>query len=136
MSDYSFKASLRISSVQLQPSEVSRILQTEASVTYLVGELKSPRNPKSQLYDENLWIYRSDLNESATFQDHVGVLVDLLERVDPAIYDQLRSKLTDIDLFCMFRSTNGQGSAELDANILQRLGRLKVGIVIDLYPPV
>ena len=40
-----------------------------------------------------------------------------------------------IDFFCGYSSASGQGGAKLDGDLLERLGKMRLDLTIDLYPP-
>jgi hypothetical protein len=127
-------ASLRISTEEINTDFISSALQTPPTVQHLKGEHRSKRNPKSSVFEESIWIYRSPLPDSAELHEHIENLLDLLESKHDAL-GSIRSRVSVIDIFCMFGSENGQGSMELDPPLLQRLVKQQISLTLDLYPP-
>jgi hypothetical protein len=125
------KASLRISSTTLQPSEIAEIIGLEATKTHTKGTLKNSRF--TLVWPTSLWLLNSPLSDQNGMADHLRFLLDLLEPKMDAL-KQLFEKC-QIDLFCGFSSDSGQGGFTLDAVTLSRLSKLCVPLVLDLYPP-
>lgn len=127
-------ASLRIFTDESSLSFVSSALQIPPSVQHLKGEHRSKRNPKSSVFEQSVWIYRSPLPRSVELSEHLEQLLSLLELKRQAL-KAIRRRVTSVDIFCMFSSESGQGSMELDALLLQRLAKQQIDVTIDLYPP-
>jgi hypothetical protein len=101
---------------------------------HLKGEPRSKRNPASSVFEESVWLYQSPLPDTSDLHAHLEHLVNLLEsRVQEM--GGIRDRLRSVDIFCMFSSENGQGSAELSSGLIRRLGECGVDLIIDLYPP-
>ena len=127
-------ASLRISTGEVNPDFISSALQTLPTVQHLKGDHSSKLNLKSYVFEESIWIYRSPSPDSAELHEHIENLLDLLESKHEAL-ELIRSRVTLMDIFCMFSSENGQGSMELDPVLLERLAKQKISLILDLYPP-
>src|SRR4051812_15109478 len=84
--------------------------------------------------NKHKWMLVSKISDTRPLSEHIEKMVDLLERRGPVPPD-LKKNIREVSIFCMFSSETGQGSAELNAELMQRLANLQVGIVIDLYPP-
>jgi hypothetical protein len=125
------KASLRISSTTLQPSEIAEIIGLESTKTHTKGTLKNSRF--TLVWPTSLWLLNSPLSDQNGMADHLRFLLDLLEPKMDAL-KQLFEKC-QIDLFCGFSSGSGQGGFELDPVTLLRLSKLGIPLVLDLYPP-
>lgn len=134
MSEKTAGASLRILTKEISPRVISETLGLPPSRQHLKGELRSKRNPLSSVFEENLWIYESPLSSSCELHEHIDAILQLLESKGSAL-DAIRDRCTAIDVFCMFSSENGQGSAELSLDLLRRLAKQQVDLIIDLYPP-
>ena len=80
------------------------------------------------------WIYESPMPDSKELSDHIAYLVNVLESRQ-SLFDSVRDHLEAATIFCFFSSRGGQGSAELSVDLISRLSKLRVDIVIDLYPP-
>ena len=127
-------ASLRISTEEMNLDFISSALQTPSTAQHLKGDRSSKLNPKSYVFEESIWIYRSPLPDSAELHEHIENLLDLLESKHEAL-ELVRNRVTLMDIFCMFSSENGQGSMELDPVLLERLAKQKISLILDLYPP-
>jgi hypothetical protein len=128
------RAALRIRTEAQDPAFLSEALGVEPSRTHLRGDTVSQRRPDGPRLAFTTWIYDSPLSTRAELAEHITYIVTLLEDRLPGL-DRIRGRITTFDIFCMFSSTSGQGSAELDAALLIRLAALKIDLIIDLYPP-
>ena len=120
MSEIATKASLRFFTNETNVNFISEALNVTATSQHLKGELCSKRNPKSSVFKYSVWIYESSLSDSSELHEHLNELLKFLE-VKQADIQAIRNRLTSMDIFCMFSSENGQGSAELEAALLKRL---------------
>ena len=127
------KASFRIFSATLDPDAISEVIGLSPSAQHRKGEPKSKRLP-DVFWDENYWSYKSPLSEVSELHEHLNFLAEILEPKQKAI-ESIRHATTGIDIFCMFSSENGQGSAEFDPLLLKRLAGLNIEVILDLYPP-
>jgi hypothetical protein len=126
------KACFRISGDALQPDEVTRELDLEATSSGLKGGALSSSRRKQPLRT-SIWILNSPLDDHTPLEDHLAWLLDTLEPrlgVINAIAKQHKT-----DFFCGFSSDNGQGGCTFDAVLLERLARLGIPLGLDLYPP-
>ena len=127
-------ASLRILTRETDLEFLSQALGVAASRQHLKGERRSKRNPNSSVYEESLWIYNSPLPDSSELHEHIDCILTLLES-NRIVLDEIRARIIVIDIFCMFSSENGQGSADLNAGLIKRLADQSLDLIIDLYPP-
>jgi hypothetical protein len=126
------RASLRVFSDTLQASDITTLLGMEPSRSYFKGQPVSSRNPKT-LRRKSAWIFKSGLEQDPDLAAHLRRLLDFIEpRLDRL--DTLRETCR-VDLFCGFASESGQGGTTLDSALLARLGRLRLDLTMDLYPP-
>lgn len=125
------KATLRIFSKTIDPSEIGKRLGLEATKTHAKGALRSPRH--EAVWPTSMWSLNSPLSDHSDMTDHLRYLLDLLEPKMQALEHLARD--CKIDLFCGFSSGNGQGGFVLDPLTLSRLAALKIPITFDLYPP-
>jgi hypothetical protein len=63
---------------------------------------------------------------------HIEQLVSFFEERS-TVFEQLSQKC-DFLIFCGFASANGQGGFVLNSELLVRMGKLKIDLVLDLYP--
>jgi len=134
MSGISSKASLRIFTDEADASFISTTLQVQPTTQHSKGERRSKRNPNSSVFDQSVWIYDSQLPDTCELHEHLNNLLHVLE-AKQARLASIRNQIASIDIFCMYSSENGQGSAEVDSILLRRLADQKLDLIIDLYPP-
>lgn len=134
MSEISTAASLRISTDESALEFVTEALGVASTRQHIVGERRSPRNPQSSTFEQSIWIYESTLPDSAELHEHIESILTLLEAKALAM-DNVRGRISGIDIFCKFSSENGQGAAELKVELLRRLADQRIDLLIDLYPP-
>jgi uncharacterized protein DUF4279 len=134
MSDKTTKASLRIFSDERDIQFLSKAFGVIPSTQHLKGEPCSKRDLQSGAFEQSVWIYESPLPDSSELHEHLTALLELLESRESAI-ESIRNRITSVDIFCMFSSENGQGSAEMSADLLRRLANQRIDLIIDLYPP-
>ena len=134
MSNKITKASLRLFTNEASIEFISKSLCLIPSTQHVRGEPVSKRSAASGVYTYSVWIFDSRLPDSANIHDHLTSLVELLESKHEAL-DTIRGRTTAVDIFCMFSSESGQGSAEMDSCLLRRLADQRIDLVIDLYPP-
>lgn len=127
-------ASIRIASRSTDADRISRLLDTEPSVSYKKGLPVNSRNPGGPLRQEHLWIMESGLDTSRSLDAHLAKLVTFIEQKT----EDLKRLLPDceIGLFCGFSSGNGQGGLVLNADLLKKITAIPIDIVLDLYPPL
>ena len=83
---------------------------------------------------KNKIIVRSRLSESRELSDHIEAVLTILES-HQAKFRLLKKEIGKIVIFCKFSSPCGQGSMDVKSELLQRLAKNQVDLVIDLYPP-
>jgi hypothetical protein len=99
----------------------------------LRGELASARNPKSARRAENIWIRESGLPDDVPLQEHLEAIASFVASREEA----LASLADDVTytVWLAFASESGQGGFALDPESFQILSRLRIGLVVSLYPP-
>jgi hypothetical protein len=134
MAEKCAKAALRVFTPESDVEFISSCIGVSPTERYRKGEPISTRNPGAGVLRESSWIYKSPLDDSRPLSEHIDAVLRVLESPD-ADLQSLRSRVSSVDLFCMFSSESGQGSMELDAPLLQRLAKQQIDLIIDLYPP-
>jgi hypothetical protein len=126
------KAAFCIYGDTLQPDEVNRDLGLQATNSGLKGERQS-KFPKARPLRTSIWILDSPLDDHLPLEDHLKWLIDALE---PKL-DVVRgiTKRYDARLSCGYSSDHGQGGCTFDVTLLERLARLGLPLVLNLYPP-
>ena len=134
MSELNTSAALRILTSESIVEFITETLGISPTSIYLSGTPLSANNPHGARRDGSLWIYESPLPESASLDEHIAHLVDILDEKGDAL-SRIRPRVSIVDLFCTFSSEGGQGSMELSSGVLVRIARHNINIIIDLYPP-
>src|SRR5688572_1937682 len=130
MSDAKSGASLIIFSTENDLGFISDCLERQPSrIVRNKGKFGDVENPP-----HSKWILKSELAETCSLAEHIEAMVRVLEEHANAI-TSVSDKILNTTIFCLFSSPDGQGSAEINAALLERLARQKVDLVIDLYPP-
>jgi hypothetical protein len=125
------KASLRVFGDSLEPSEISAMLEIEPTKAGRKGE--PAFTPLRRPLGSSVWILESPLADHLPLQDHFRWLLDTLEPRRKQLAEI--TKKYEADFFCGFSSANSQGACILDPELLSRLAKLGVEVVLDLYPP-
>lgn len=112
------------------PTEISDALGLEPTIYGRKGEIRSRSRPPRR---NSVWILSSPLVAHEPLQKHLEWLLERLESRADAILAV--SKKYSVDFFCGFSSESGQGGCTFEAPLLERLARLKLPLVLDLYPP-
>lgn len=124
-------ATLRIHSVVLNPEAISNALRTPPTNLALRGELMSPRNPKSSKRERHLWALESSLGAESSLEDQIENMIEFIEK--NLIIIKRLIKECEIDLFCGYSSSTGQGGICLEASIIKRLSAVPIDLVFDIY---
>lgn len=124
--------SLRIASRTMSVGDISEMLGIEPDRSYERGSLISPRDPDSRRWDSTVWIRTSGLANDRWLDEHLAVLVRLLDGRQEAL-GRLAGDC-EVDLFLGFGSES-QGGCVLPAALLKEIGLLGIDVVLDLYPP-
>jgi hypothetical protein len=124
-------ASLRIFSTVLSSKEITEILSCPPTKEAEKGELMSPRNPKSQIREDSIWILDSGLADTESLENHINKLaVFIREKKNELIL--LKTKCS-LDIFCGLSIIGTQGSFSLSSNIIKSLSDFPIDVVFDLY---
>lgn len=126
-------ATLLILSETIGPKEISKILNTEASDSYLKGDIVRPKYPNSPRRQENKWILYNGLNDPCELEDHIEKHILFIEEKTEELKNLIST--CEIVLFCSFSSSSGQGGFVLSSDMIKRLSVLPIDLILDLYPP-
>jgi hypothetical protein len=127
------RASLCIYSETLTHDEIGATLGIEATRTHSKGQPRGKVGSKTFVYRDWAWFLSTPMGGHPNLAEHLKWVLDIIE---PRL-DALRMLLATckVVLYCAFSSGNGQGGFTLDSVMLQRIARLGVPLVLDLYPP-
>jgi hypothetical protein len=126
------QASLCIYSETLTHEQIGTALGLKATRTHSKGQPRS-KQVRKYLHKDWAWILSTPTGGHPNLVEHLRWLLDAIE---PRA-DALRALSADckVLLMCGFSSGNGQGGFTLDSPTLERIARLGVSLVLDLYPP-
>jgi hypothetical protein len=123
----------RVFSQDLAPEDITRSLGLEPTATVVKGSLVSPNSPNSARAQANLWRLDSGLAPTDTLSAHISAMLDRLESRAPA-QERLAAQC-ELDFFVGFSTESQQAGDVLTHDVLARLARLPIDLVLDLYPP-
>ena len=124
-------ATLRIASKVMSAKDISFAIGVNATECHDIGEVLSLKSPRQKIREETLWLFKSSLSDNLPLEEHIKNILSFSERKSHEL-DSIASKC-DIEVFCSFASTNGQGGFVLDNELLQRSSQSKIDFVFDLY---
>lgn len=116
----------------LQPDEINRDFGLQATNSGLKGEHQS-KYPEARPLRTSIWILNSQLDEHFPLQDHLRWLLDVLE--PKLVVVRGIANRYDARLSCGYSSESGQGGCTFDVALLERVAKLGIPLVLNLYPP-
>jgi len=123
-------ATLRIFSDDLDPSEITRLLEIEPTESFRKGD----RHALGKLQRKtNGWFYSTkEMSSSKDTRRHIDLI---LARLDGKVVwvKELLSKGCEIDISNYWNSAEGQGGPSLRPEQMLKLGTLGIGIWWDVY---
>ncbi len=123
--------SIRISSSKLTASDITKLLGKKSSRCYKEGELMSPRNPNSKKYEQNLWIYEVDTEQTDDLKSNFDALNVFIKSNEKHFKELLVD--CQMDVFCGISYKGEQGGIMLSTETLKTLSSIPIEIVFDLY---
>jgi|GEM_PF-3441042 len=72
-------AALQILTARIEPETLTMALGIKPTRQHIKGARRSKRNPKSGIYDANIWIFESTLPETAPLHQHIDDVLKVLE---------------------------------------------------------
>jgi hypothetical protein len=126
-------------SVTLTPQEITERLGLQPTRTHEKGQPKGFRRKDGSIsplivWKDSAWHLNAPLKRDQNLEEHIKWLLDILEPKRDSI-KSLSPECTLVRFFCGFSSGHGQGGFALDSQTLERLSKLGVSFVLDLYPP-
>lgn len=126
-----YSANLRIASKTKSTSDISSMLGVEPSESYNIGEVLSLRGPHPRHREESLWLLNSNVSEEQPLEKHLNDLLSFVENKTPEL--GLLALECDIEIFCSYATYNGQGGFVLDRKLIEKMAKVNVDFVFDLY---
>jgi hypothetical protein len=127
------KAVLRITTPEDNACFISDAMGIDAT------KLEDKVEPKAgivnmRMHEVSRWCLKSPLPDSSQLEEHLEFFVKLFASRKAHLLT-IRHRIKKIDAFCMFSSISGQGSMELNSELLAHLAKHGIDVIIDLYPP-
>ena len=116
----------------LSLNQIQEIIGLPPSRFHNIGDPVSSRS-STPVHNRDYYSIQSKSLESESMEQHIEEILSLLEPRMDAI--RRLSSEANLCLFCGFSSGNGQGGFGLSPELLSRLARLGLEVVLDLYPP-
>lgn len=120
---------LVVTSTTIDPAEIGRRLGLTASRTWRAGDLISPSKILRQHHG---WVLESGAAGSASLAEHVRTLLERLPMHSVAAGELVAD--CEAEIACVVRFGNDAPELCLAPGDIETLGRLRVGIDIDLLP--
>ena len=121
-----------ISSDTLTPQDISNILTLKPSESFEKGAHAFAENTASAIHPTAVWLLENDLPDDAALDDHIEVLLEIVEDYADALTQVARYGLVEFSLGCFCR--NERGNFTIRQDLLARLSALPVELTFDLYP--
>lgn len=128
------RATLRIFTEEIDLAFISEALGVRPTEHEIKGDPVDPRKPEGRLREQSRWAFASPLPDTSDMHEHLEYMSKFLQ-FNHESFDSIRGLFASVDIFCMFSSTSGQGSAWISAQVQQVFASLEVDVVLDLYPP-
>jgi len=119
-------------SLLLTPEQMEAVVGIPPSRSHRIGDPVS-KHRKTPTRDRHYYSIQSKSNEAEGMEVHIDEILMFLEPRIESI-KKLASE-AELCLFCGFSSGNGQGGFSLSPEIIFRLSKLGLEVVLDLYPP-
>lgn len=127
------KAVFRAMGPDLDPAAVSRLLGLEPTEAHRRGDQRLGKSGRRYSdFTEGLWGWRPDLADTEPFAEHLRALLDVLEPKTAAL-QRLKEMGLRLDLFVGVFGSVGNFALILEEELLSRLGRLGIDLVLDVY---
>jgi hypothetical protein len=124
-------ATLRICSTVITAKEIQNILNVVPDRSCEKGDLISKRSPKPSYMQHAMCLYESKLPDTEPMEAHLEKILLFIEKKMQQL--KLLQQNCDIDIFCMYSTSNGQGGITVTKEVLQRLVQFPIDVTFDLY---
>jgi hypothetical protein len=128
---------LSLNDERLIPDEITRTLGVQPDKAWKKGDPIRPRNPTRHvehlpLYTFGCWRLNAPCSQYDESEDQIDQLLLRIEALPPAIHDYIRTY--DGTIVVGFSSGESNFGFYLSPEQIQRMTRLGLGIVFDIYP--
>ena len=111
---------------------ITAALKVAPTRTCIAGERRSATSVAAGRHEQSIWMLESTLPETSSLEEQIASVTKFLEQSRDGL-SSIQDRVLGVDMFCLFSTNDGQGSIELSASLLRRLGNLGVDLVIDVY---
>jgi hypothetical protein len=123
-----FRVTLRIFSNKINLKDISEQLQCKPCYGFSIGD-KYARNRRTR--EQSLWTIESKLPSEDKLESHILEILDFVYEKQTVI---AKLKLDcSMDLFCYLGTENGQGGAELSAELCGKISKWDLNITLDVH---
>lgn len=130
------KATFRIMGLHLDPAVVTMRLRMTPTLAHRAGDQNVGSSGRRYAdFREGLWAIDSQLSAEVALEGHFGALVELINSRAPEIV-HLRALGHRMDVYLSVFELSGDEGFSFSSNLLEPLGRLGIGLTLDLYTAV
>ena len=130
----STKASFRIMGKDLDPSEVTKLLNMHPDQSHRCGDPNMSTSGRRYAdYTEGLWAIDSSVDETHAIEAHLEALVTKLWK-DREILQEFRKRGYKMDIFIGIFDIGDNMGCVLKNTLLRRVMQLGVDLDLDFYP--
>lgn len=124
------KATLRVFSKKHTLLELNSIIG-DSSNGFSLGDDFSKGTKRRE---HTCWSFKSSsVCSSKNFDDHLVEVLNYCEIHKNEISKLRKDHGCIVNVFCMFSSDNGQGGGILSANVMEKLSKLNLDLIFDVY---
>lgn len=128
------KASLRIGGDDLQPNDITSLMNCEPTKAWRLGETKSPAGRLPEIHAKTgMWILDATKHEPGDLDAQIIEIFSQLP-ANPSLWNQLNGQYK-MDLFCGLFMDEANEGLVISATSLKILGDRGIELQLDLYSP-
>ena len=131
-------ATFRLTGDLLDPDQITAATGLEPTSSHRAGDPRkaTERSPTPSAYRSGLWALDSEATlarHEGTLDDHLNVLLGLLEPVAREVHDSMDDQSLSADFFCGYFLGQWNSSFRISSAIASRIGALGAQLLFDLY---
>ncbi len=115
--------------------DITHLLGIKPDRIYIKGQKRNPKNPKSSVINENVWIINSGLDKYSDFDRHMSGLLSILESKKDALKPICKKYHCEIScgIFVYFDNEESTPWVHMDARYNNLIRELDIQFDLDLY---
>jgi hypothetical protein len=130
----STKASFRVMGKDLDPSEITTLLNMHPDTFHCCGDSSVGKSGRRYAdYTEGLWAFDSSVDETCSINEHLESIVTKLWK-HRDLLQEFRNRGYKIDIFVGIFGIDDNLGFVLQNTLLRRVMQLGVDLDLDLYP--